>query len=270
MKVFFFGAGKVGRALARGLKHAGGKATLHPARDGIPTRKIRADVLVVGVRDRDIQPVSEKLAPLVSKATVCVHVAGALGPEPLAPLRAVSGGVAQMHPMISFASPRFVPTLAGGHVHVQGDAKAVAMAKRLARLIGMVPRTFENLDTVAYHASAGLLANGAAALAAAAAELLVRAGVPRETAPRMLGPLLQSVAENVQSLGFPECLTGPVRRGEVKGLEKHVAVLGEKLPEAVPLYLASAHAQLTLARAIGDAPGADFDAIARFLASRST
>jgi len=77
----------------------------------------------------------------------------------------------------------------------------------------------------------------------------------------MLGPLLRSVAENVERLGFPDALTGPVRRGDLTGLEKHLAVLRAKLPEAVRLYVAAAEAQLPLARAIGDAPPESFDAI---------
>ena len=44
------------------------------------------------------------------------------------------------------------------------------------------------------------------------AELLAVSGVPRADAPKMLGPLLRSVAENVEALGFPDALTGPVRR----------------------------------------------------------
>jgi predicted short-subunit dehydrogenase-like oxidoreductase (DUF2520 family) len=267
VKVYVFGAGKLGRNLARALRSAGARVTLRAARAGLPRKRIDADVVVLAVRDRDLAPVSEGLAKagVVPRKGVCVHVSGALGAEPLAPLRAVCAGVAQMHPMISFASPSFAPALAGGHVHVQGDRAAVAQAKKLARLLGMTPRTFPGLDAVGYHAAAGLVANGAAALAALGAELLVRAGVPRATAPLMLGPLLRSVADNVSALGFPEALTGPVRRGELAGLKRHVETLRAKLPDAVPLYVASARAQLPLARALGDAPREAFDAIDHFL-----
>ena len=87
----------------------------------------------------------------------------------------------------------------------------------------------------------------------------------RREAPRMLGPLLRSVADNVERLGFPEALTGPVRRGDASGLERQLATLRAKLPDAVPLYLAAAEAQLPLARALGDAPSESFDAIGRAL-----
>lgn len=263
--VFVIGAGKVGTALARALRSRGVGTVLRPARKALP-RSIDASVVVLAVRDRDLRSLAERLVGVVGRSSVVVHVAGALGADPLAALRGACAGVAQMHPMISFASTRFAPQLARGNVHVQGDARAVARARRIARLLGMTPRTVPALDTVAYHAAAGLVANGAAALAAVGAELLVRAGVDRPTASKMLGPLLRSVADNVEALGFPEALTGPVRRGDATGVEKHLATLREKLPQAVPLYLEAAAAQLPLARAIGDAAPESFDAVGRVVA----
>jgi predicted short-subunit dehydrogenase-like oxidoreductase (DUF2520 family) len=175
-----------------------------------------------------------------------------------------------MHPMISFASTRMAPSLTHGNMLLQGDAAALTQARRLGRLLGMTTRSVPHLDSVAYHAAAGLVANGAAALAAVGAELLIEAGVAREIAPKMLGPLLRSVADNVEALGFPEALTGPVRRGDAAGVEKHLKTLREKLPHAVGLYLAAAEAQLPLARAIGDAPTEYFDSIAQVLRDART
>jgi len=267
LAVFVYGAGKVGTALARAARVVGVKAALRAARKGLPP-SIAADLVVVAVRDRDVRPVAEAMrsAGIVPARAAVVHVAGALDAEALAPLREVCAGVAQMHPMIAFASARRAPSLAKGHVRLQGDPPAVARARAFAKKLGMVPRELPGLDTVAYHAAAGLVANGAAALAAVGAELLVRGGVPRDVAPAMLGPLLRSVAENVASLGFPEALTGPVRRGDVAGVAKHLATLQTKLPEAVPLYIAAAAAQLPLARAIGDATQESLDSVAEQLA----
>jgi predicted short-subunit dehydrogenase-like oxidoreductase (DUF2520 family) len=267
--VYVFGAGKVGRAIARALARIkrGPRVTLRAARRGLPRKPIDADLLVLAVRDRELGALAQRLADagLVSKRTACVHNAGAQTAEAIAPLRAVSAGVAQMHPMISFASPRVFPTLARGHVHVKGDPVAERRGRELAKLLGMTPRTFAALDTTGYHAAAGLVANGAAALAAVGCELLAASGVPAHLAPKMLGPLLRSVAENVESLGFPDALTGPVRRGDAGAVERHYAVLRERLPSAIPLYLASVRAQLPLARAIGEAIPDSFDAIEAFV-----
>jgi predicted short-subunit dehydrogenase-like oxidoreductase (DUF2520 family) len=266
--VFILGAGKVGRALAAALKDAGEKVTLRPARKGVPTTRIDADIVVLALRDRELGPVAADLASsgVVPRRAVVVHNAGALPADALAALRGVVAGVAQMHPMISFASRRVFPPLERGHVHVKGDAPAERRARALAKRMRMTPRTFSKLDTVAYHAAAGLVANGAAALGAIGAELLRVAGVPSKDAPRMLGPLLRSVADNVERLGFPDALTGPVRRGDAAGIAKQINVLREKLPTAVPLFVASGEAQLPLARRLGDAPPRAFDEVSKVLA----
>jgi predicted short-subunit dehydrogenase-like oxidoreductase (DUF2520 family) len=268
--VFVYGAGKVGRSLARALRQRGAKTTLRAARRGLP-RSMKGEVVILAVRDEDIRAVAESLARerTVPRRAVVLHVAGALDAAPLAPLRGLCAGVGQMHPMLSFASMRFSPDVAGGSVHIQGDRAAVTRARRVARLLRMRPWTIRRLDATLYHAAAGLVANGGAALAAVGAELLTRAGVPARVAPKLLGPLLRSVAENVQGLGFPDALTGPVRRGDVRGVQRHLTVLRAKLPKAVRLYLASVEAQLPLARAIGDARAARFDDIERLIHRRT-
>jgi predicted short-subunit dehydrogenase-like oxidoreductase (DUF2520 family) len=225
--------------------------------------------MVLAVRDGQLDALVRELVARrsVDRRTSVVHCAGALGPEPLAPLRAVAAGVAQMHPMISFASPKAPPTLDRGQVNVDGDPAAVRVASRVARLLGMSPRRLPELDKVAYHASAGLVANGAAALAAAGTELLGKAGVSPKLASRMLGPLLRSVADNVERLGLPGALTGPVRRGDARGVERHLEVIKSRTPDLVPLYRALVLAQIPLARELADADSASLDAIEALLRS---
>lgn len=260
------GAGKVGRGLAKALRDRGAKVTLRAARDGLPP-KIAADVIVLAVRDKDLEPLARELAAsgLVPKRAVCVHVAGSREAELLAPLRGVCAGVAQMHPMISFASLDVNPTLDRGQLHVDGDAQAMAGARALGKLLGMSARSYPKMDKMLYHAAAGLVANGAAALAALGSHLLEVAGVPAEEAPKMLGPLLRSVAENVEALGFPAALTGPIRRGDAATIERQGQLLREKLPALLPFFIESGRAQLPMARAIGEADAAAFDAVDRAL-----
>lgn len=267
MNVFILGAGKVGSALTRALRQRGDHVTLRPAREGIPKKRIDASILILAVRDRQLEALATELARsgVVKKSAIVVHNSGALSAEALAPLRGACAGIAQMHPMISFASTTFFPTLTRGQCHVKGDPEAERRVRALAKRLGMTPRTFAKLDTVGYHAAAGLVANGAAALAAIGEELLVASGVPRKDAPKMLGPLLRSVAENVETLGFPAALTGPVRRGDAGAIERQLGLLRARLPAALPLFLASAWAQVPLARALGDAPPSSFDQLERVL-----
>lgn len=258
MKVAIIGAGKVGRTLSRALRGGPHQATLRALRRGLP-KKLDAALVVLAVRDGALAPLAAELAGsgALSPRSAVVHVAGALGPEVLAPLRQRCAGVGQAHPMISFASSRVPPLLAGGNMLVTGDPVAVRRARTLARALGMVPRQWRHIDRAGYHAAGGLVANGAAALAAGGARLLRQAGVPERDVPRVLGPLLHSVAHNVEKLGLPDALTGPVRRGDARALERHLERIVELAPDLTALYLASAAAQLPLARELGDAePGA--------------
>ncbi len=272
MRVAIVGVGKVGRGLHRALRAARVPCSIISARAfSEKPRRLRGDIVVIAARDGAIAKVVEALVRTnppsnkLPREAVVVHCAGALDAEVLAPLRAVCAGVAQMHPMISFADPARPPSLRGGHAHVAGDREAERRARKLCRAIGLRPRTFPELDRVAYHAAAGLVANGAAALAAAGAELLRKAGVHEGAIPAMLGPLLRSVAENVEAMGLPAALTGPVRRGDAAGVAKHLATLRSKAPELIPLYVACAEAQLPLARALGDAPASSFDDVEKAL-----
>ena len=270
MRVAIVGQGKVGRGLRAALRRAKVATTIVSAKElvaGKVKKRLRADVVIVAARDGAIGTIAGVLAErgLVEPKAVVVHCAGALDASVLAPVRGACAGVAQLHPMISFADPERPPALRGGHAHVAGDPKAVRRAQQLCRAIGLVPRTFAGLDLVGYHAAAGLVANGAAALAAAGAELLVRAGARRQDTPAMLGPLLRSVAENVTTLGLPQALTGPVRRGDAAAVQKHLATLRAKSPELVALYLACAWAQLPMARALGDARMQAFDEVEHVL-----
>jgi predicted short-subunit dehydrogenase-like oxidoreductase (DUF2520 family) len=266
LRIFVFGAGKVGRALAAALRRARWKVTVRAARRGLPKR-IDADLVVLTLRDRELPDTVRAIVErkLLAKGTSAVHCSGAQDASILAPLRALGVSVAQMHPMISFASLRTYPALDRGNVHVQGDAVAVRRARAVAHALGMTPRTFARLDPVGYHAAAGLVANGSAALAALGQAVLVAAGVPKRDAPKLLGPLLRSVAENVEHLGFPDALTGPVRRGDRTAIARARDLLASRVPEAVPLFLATVRAQLPLARELGEAPADAFDGIATWL-----
>lgn len=266
-RLFILGAGKVGRSLARAARRAEHQVTVRGWRRGLPSKPIDCDLLLLTVRDGQVETAARVLAErrLVPPTSVVAHASGVLGPEVLAPLRAVGTKVAQLHPMISFADARHPPALGGGHALVRGDARAVREVSRFCRSVGLVPRSWREIDPQLYHATAALLANGGCALAAVGAELLERGGAPAADIPKVLGPLLRSVADNIEALGLPEALTGPVRRGGVGTIQAHLEALRTEAPEHLDLYRAVARAQLPLATKLQDAADSDLATIARLL-----
>lgn len=268
MKVTILGSSKVGRTLAIALRARGHAVSLRPRRAALPRRPIETPLVVLSTRDDEIRKLSDELARArkISPRAAVVHTAGGLGPEALAPLLGIVAGIGQAHPLLSFAAATSPPDLRGAHMLVRGEPKAVRRTRALARALGMIPREWD-VDVALYHAAAGLLANGSAALAALAAALLRKAGAPRRDVASALGPLLRSVGANVERLGLPFALTGPVRRGDVATVERHLEAVERAAPEILQAYVALGIAQLPLARALDDAKGRDLDRLARVFAS---
>jgi predicted short-subunit dehydrogenase-like oxidoreductase (DUF2520 family) len=49
-------------------------------------------------------------------------------------------------------------------------------------------------------------------------------------------PLLRGTLNNIEAVGFPTCLTGPIARGDVATIGRHLAALEKVAPQMVPLY----------------------------------
>jgi predicted short-subunit dehydrogenase-like oxidoreductase (DUF2520 family) len=74
-----------------------------------------------------------------------------------------------------------------------------------------------------------LSAAGLIALADAAIETLVAAGVRRPNATRAILALMQSALRGASFRGLQQALTGPVPRGDLKTIRTHIASLSPSL-----------------------------------------
>lgn len=267
-RVVVVGAGKVGRALASALRARGVEVVVVRGRAVARRRDFAADLLVLAVADPFVEPTARAIVERIASGRrgaagaprAAVHVAGALDVDAIAAFRSVNVPVAQMHPLLSFAGGAV--SFVGATMRVAGDRAAALFARRAARVLGMIPRALEGVPAPAYHAAAALAANGAVALALAASDLLGRHGVERTEATAMLGPLMASVAANLAALGLPAALTGPVRRGDHRAVERHLAALGS----ASALYRAVVAVQLEIAAEIGEAEPGSLDRIRALVA----
>jgi predicted short-subunit dehydrogenase-like oxidoreductase (DUF2520 family) len=112
--------------------------------------------------------------------------------------------------------------------------------ERLAISLGMRPFRVDDADRVAYHAAATVASNHLVALLGQAARLADAAGVP----PAALLPLVYATLENVETLGPESALTGPVARGDVDTVRRHLDVLAD---DERPAYRALAEQARRLA-----------------------
>jgi predicted short-subunit dehydrogenase-like oxidoreductase (DUF2520 family) len=240
------GRGKVGRALAAGLRAAAVPVQLLSARSRRPAP--RHPLVILSVPDHAIASSAARL--VLQPASVVLHCAGARGPDELAACRQRGAHVAAFHPLASFADPRRAPPWPEVTFAVCGDAAATRTGRRLAAALGARVATAD-LRRATYHGAAALAANGAVGLAFAAKAALVAAGLGPRAAERALGGLLASVAANIAHLGLPAALTGPVRRGDVDTVARHQAAWADDVPDHRASYDAALPAIVGCALAAG-------------------
>jgi predicted short-subunit dehydrogenase-like oxidoreductase (DUF2520 family) len=154
-----------------------------------------------------------------------VHCSGALGLGALGPL-AARHDVGSFHPLQSFPQPRPPEAFRGSLVAI--DAGAPALRRRLERLardLGAKPRDVKEADRVVYHAAAVFASNYLVALAGEAVELLGTIGWTESEAVRGLIPLMKGALAEVARRGPTAALTGPIRRGDVETVNRHLEAL---------------------------------------------
>jgi predicted short-subunit dehydrogenase-like oxidoreductase (DUF2520 family) len=259
--VTVLGRGKVGRALAAGLRAAAVPVQLLSARARRPAP--RHALVVLSVPDHAIASVAARL--VLPPSSVVLHCAGARGPDELAPCREQGAHVAAFHPLASFADPRRRPPWSEVTFVACGDGAAIRAGRQLATALG-ARVALADLRRATYHGAAALAANGAVGLAFAAKAALVAAGLGPRAAERALGGLLASVAANIAHLGLPAALTGPVRRGDVETVARHQAAWAEDVPTHRASYDAAIPAIVACAAAAG-LPGPGAEALLRLAAA---
>jgi predicted short-subunit dehydrogenase-like oxidoreductase (DUF2520 family) len=196
----------------------------------------KADLFLISVPDDQIASVALKLsrAKLEGKFTA-LHTSGALSSEVLSPLRAKGASTGSVHPLISVSDPQV--SIKGAFWSVEGDPSAVRVAKKLVRDLGGESFSIKSADKPLYHAAAVMTSGHVTALFDVALEMLVDCGLTRETARRILQPLLASAVHNLETRDPAQALTGTFSRGDVETVKRHLAALKQhKLADALELY----------------------------------
>ena len=274
LTVALLGAGGLARAMARALassggarvivasrRHASAKAVARGARGVDSARRIEdaiaeAGVVLFAVPDRAIAPLALLCAPLRPSwgGVVALHAAGAYGPELLAPLRARGAATGVLHPLAVLGAGAGAP-LSGCYARMEGQAKAVAAARSLCALTGLVPLRGARLQSPrgrhAYHAAASLVSNDLVALLASAHGLLVRRGVPGRDALRALTGLAERAIVEARRAGLLSALTGPVARNDAATLLAQLRALLAEDPAAAAAHRALSLRLIDLATAAG-------------------
>ncbi|HJW22926.1 MAG TPA: DUF2520 domain-containing protein, partial [Candidatus Limnocylindrales bacterium] len=85
----------------------------------------------------------------------------------------------------------------------------------------------------------------------AIAELGRVAGLDEPGSLAIYGGLVEQTLGNARALGIARALTGPMVRGDVGTIERHLAALERQAPDVLHLYRAIAEREVTIAEARG-------------------
>lgn len=220
------GRGNLGKSLARALTAAGQPATLvsgHGLADRI-AKLGPAATIFLAVPDGAVRALAGGLA--AAPATVSfVHLSGALGLDALDALR-TRHTVGSFHPLQSFPAP--LPPAAFKGITVAIDASSASLTRRLralARLLGATPKQVGDGDRVLYHAAAVFASNYLDVVVAEAVGLLKEIGWTEASSVTALMPLIEGAVANIRRHGPVRALTGPIRRGDVETVGRHLRAL---------------------------------------------
>jgi predicted short-subunit dehydrogenase-like oxidoreductase (DUF2520 family) len=229
----------------------------------------RADLLLIAVPDASIEACCEALASAgaIAPETVVFHCSGALGSDVLRAASRVGASVASIHPVKSFADPALAArSFAGSWCGIEGDERALAALAPAFEQIGAQLFRVDASEKTTYHAGAVMACNYLVTLIDAGLRCYERAGVPREQARSILGPLLSGTLDNVAQRGTDAALTGPIARGESALVAAQLEALEGFDPDLATLYRALGQATLAIARRTGDVSESDLDALETLLA----
>ena len=184
------------------------------------------DILFLTVTDDAIADVAVNLARSnisFSHKTV-VHCSGALDSSSLNPLQGKGADVAAMHPVQSFGGKSENP-FQDIYFSLEGDQTAIAEMEKVASVLGARSIEVFAEDKPIIHASAAVASNFLVTLMHQAVVIAQKAGIEEHDALDMLKPLIQTTFENITKQGAANALTGPIARGDIETIKKHIELL---------------------------------------------
>lgn len=188
----------------------------------------KGDWVFLTVPDDEIEKVAVELAksPVDWQAKTVFHCSGLLASRVLEPLQSRGARTASLHPIQTFASKRSSPHIFDGITFgCEGQREAMKSARALLRRLGARMLEIKAEDKPLYHAACSLASQPLVVLVHEAVGLFQRLGLTKNRATRSLLPLVQGTLHNIKKLDTSAVLTGPMVRGDVTSVTRHLEAL---------------------------------------------
>lgn len=181
-----------------------------------------------------------------------VHCSGAHSVDILEPARQEGANVGCFHPLQTFASvDQAVENIPGSTFAIEAEEPLLAVLKEMAEALDGNWVILKAGDKVLYHVAAVFACNYLVTLVKLATDLWQTFNISPAQATKALMPLLRGTLSNIESIGLPGCLTGPIARGDLGTIERHLEALGQQAPALLDIYKALGQQTVPIALAKG-------------------
>jgi predicted short-subunit dehydrogenase-like oxidoreductase (DUF2520 family) len=267
-KLGFIGAGTVGTALAIRLSERGYPVVAVSSRSQASADKLAqaikncralessqavadsAELVFITTPDDAIAAVVSSVKWLPGQSVV--HCSGADSVNSLEPARKQGASVGAIHPLQTFASvEQAINNIAGSTFALEAEEPLLSTLKEIATTLDGTWIELTANDKVLYHAAAVIACNYLITLVKLATDLWQTFNVPPERATQSLLPLLRGTIANIERVGIPQCLTGPIARGDTGTIKKHIDAMEKAAPALLPTYLDLGRQTIPIALAKG-------------------
>ncbi|MAH39542.1 MAG: F420-dependent NADP oxidoreductase [Dehalococcoidales bacterium] len=253
IKIGFIGAGTVATALAVGLHSKGYSIVAVSSRNQTSATNLAqlvnghhavshnqdvadaADLVFIATPDDAITSVATQVQWRPGHSVV--HCSGADSTAILLSARKSGAHIGVFHPLQTFADLReATKNIPGTTFALEAEEPLLGTLKALATALGGHWIELEAKDRVLYHAAAVFTCNYLITLIKLATDLWQTFAIPPEPATQSLLPLIRGTVNNIDTLGIPGCLTGPIARGDSGTIKKHLSALQKVVPDLVSTY----------------------------------
>jgi predicted short-subunit dehydrogenase-like oxidoreductase (DUF2520 family) len=217
-----------------------------------------AGIILITTPDRVIREICESIAASgIRQGSIVVHTSGAHSLDLLSSASARGAYRAVLHPLQSLATrEEGIKTLAGSYFRIEADAAALAMVREIMKALGgvelVMPKWTSDKDSSAlYHAGAVVVSNYFVSLVDYGLKFYQALGADKKEALKAVLPLIRGTLHNIESLGIPDALTGPIMRGDIETVRSHLSAMGNRTPELACLYKELARHTIAVAREKG-------------------
>ncbi len=253
LEIGFIGAGTVGTALATRLSQKGARIIAASSRSLTSAERLAsslphchacsspqevadvAELIFITTPDDAIAEVANEVHWHPGESVV--HCSGAHSLDILKSANQAGANVGSFHPLQTFADiNQAVENLPGSTFAIEAEEPLLSTLKELTSLLDGNWIELKPGDKVVYHAAAVFACNYMVTLVELATDLWQTFGVPQKEATKALIPLLRGTVNNINNIGLPDCLTGPISRGDLGTISKHLTALEDKNPSLLAAY----------------------------------